>query len=96
MIVRVMGEGQYNLDDSHLAKLQELDDVVENAVNADDAEALAAALATLLAEVRQAGTPVADDVLVDSDLILPGADADLAEIKSWLNGQGSTEGLIPN
>jgi hypothetical protein len=36
MIVRISNEGQYRLDDGHLARLNELDDAVVAAVDADD------------------------------------------------------------
>ena len=48
----------------------------------------------LLEQVRTAGTPVPDDQLLDSDLILPGADATLDEVQELLSG--SEEGLVPN
>ena len=40
------------------------------------------------------GTPVPDDELPDSDLILPDADATLEEVRELLSG--SDEGLVPN
>jgi hypothetical protein len=45
----------------------------------------------LLDAVRQAGTPVADDALVDSDLVLPYTDAHIDDVRAMLSG----EGLIP-
>ena len=71
-----------------------LDDEVEEAVRTGDEAELADALHALLEQVRTAGTPVPDDQLVDSDLILPGADATLAEVQELLNS--SEEGLVPN
>ena len=53
----------------------QLDGAVESAVESGDTEAFAAALTALLDGVRRAGTPLADDSLEDSDLILPPADA---------------------
>jgi PspA-Associated protein len=45
----------------------------------------------LLDAVRSRGTPVADDALVDSDLVLPYEGADIDEVRGLLSG----EGLIP-
>ncbi len=64
---------------------------VEDAVNSGDEGAFAAALGTLLDSVRSVGTPVADDSLDDSDLILPPADATIDEVRDLL----SDDGLIP-
>lgn len=94
MIVRILGEGQWEVDAEALAELNALDDAVEHAVDADDAEALQRNLSALLDEVRSAGTELEASDLHDSDLILPAADATLAEVRELL--RGSDEGLVPN
>jgi hypothetical protein len=91
MIVRILGEGQLELSDDQLDSLNELDAKVEAAVEADDQEAFASALAALLDGVRRAGAPLPEDSLEDSDLILPPADATIAEVRDLLND----DGLIP-
>ena len=55
-------------------------------VLADDDEA--AALAALIAEVRDAGKPVADDDFAPSDLVVPFSDATLEETKGLLAESG--------
>jgi hypothetical protein len=94
MIVRILNEGQWQLSDGAMRELSRLDDAVEAAVSAASQEDLAAALHSLLEQVRSTGTPVPDDELVDSDLILPAADATLEEVGELLSG--SDEGLVPN
>lgn len=91
MIIRIMGEGQYDVSESASDALNELDARVEQAVDARDADGFAAALGQLLAAVREQGAVVADDVLVDSDLVLPPADATVDEVAAMLGD----EGLIP-
>lgn len=91
MIVRILGEGQYDVPDSELDRLNQLDAAVEAAVDAGDEAAFGTALAELLAGVRQSGVPHAVDGLEASDLILPGPDATLAEVGELL----TDEGLIP-
>ena len=91
MIVRIMGEGQYNVPATFLDTLNTLDDQVESAVNSGDQPAFAASFAALLAAVRTEGAAVADDALVDSELILPPADASVDEVAQLLGD----EGLIP-
>ncbi|MGD9959728.1 PspA-associated protein PspAA [Nocardioides sp.] len=91
MIVRILGEGQYDVDDAALDQLNTLDSGVEAAVEAGDEPAFASALAALLDGVRSAGTALADEALDPSDLILPPADASIDEVRDLL----SDDGLIP-
>jgi hypothetical protein len=91
MIVRILGEGQLEVADDQLDSLNELDRVVESAVESGDDAAFTTSLAALLDGVRRSGTPLAEDSLDDSDLILPPADATIEEVRELLEG----DGLIP-
>jgi hypothetical protein len=91
MIVRILGEGQLEVADDRLESLNELDRAVESAVEAGDEAAFSSALATLLDGVRRSGTPVPEDSLDDSDLILPPSDATIDEVRALLED----DGLIP-
>lgn len=91
MIIRIMGEGQLEVADTHLDELNRLDDAISVAIESGDDDAFRAALSTLLDEVRRVGEPLADDVLVDSDLVLPYAEAHIDEVRELL----TEEGLIP-
>ena len=71
MIVRILGEGQFRVDDVATAELNRLDTELEAAVNHNDEAAFAAALDGLLAQVRAQGSPLPPDTLEPSDLILP-------------------------
>jgi hypothetical protein len=92
MIVRILGEGQLEVPDSAHDTLNELDTALQHACDADDAEAFDGALGDLLAKVREVGKPLPDETIVPSELILPSADASLAEVKALL----TDEGLIPD
>lgn len=94
MIVRILNEGQWEVPDDALTRLNALDDAVEQAVSAADQTQLSTALAQLLSEVRSVGTRVPDSDIRDSDLILPGADSTLEDVQALLSE--SDEGLIPN
>jgi len=96
MIVRIIGEGQWTIDpQTDLPGLNELDDNIEQALKAADQERLTTALTQLLDEVRSKGTPVPDEVLADSDLILPDAAVTLEQMQQFLDEQGAEDGLIP-
>ncbi len=91
MIVRIMGEGQLKVDDSHLDLLNKLDNELLAAVQAGDEEQFASRLSALLDQVRGLGEPLADDALEPSQLILPAAEASLDEVRKMLDD----DGLIP-
>ena len=91
MIVRVLGEGQYVVDDAHTDLLNGLDSGLERAVEAGDEAAFAAALTQLLEGVRTVGVAHPSDSLDESDLILPPPDATIEEVREMLN----EDGLIP-
>ncbi|MGW7265461.1 PspA-associated protein PspAA [Streptomyces sp. NPDC054842] len=91
MIVRVMGEGQVTLADGHLTELNKLDDELLAEMERGDQEGFRRTLAALLDAVRRLGTPLPDDSLEPSELILPSSDASLEEVRNLL----SDDGLIP-
>ena len=92
MIVRILGEGQWDLADAHLEPLNALDSSVEQAIEAGDHAAFTRGLVALLDVVRQQGTRLEDDSLVESELILPMSDATLEEVRAML----TEEGLVPD
>lgn len=91
MIMRILGEGQYEITDEHLSRLNELDATLQSAADAGDETAFAAALSALLDAVRSLGTPLPDETITPSDLVLPDADTSLTRVRELL----SDEGLIP-
>ncbi|GGU78686.1 hypothetical protein GCM10010260_08990 [Streptomyces filipinensis] len=91
MIVRIMGEGQVQLDDSHFVELNKLDDELLEEMESGDSAGFRSTLHALLAKVRELGRPLPDDALEPSELILPAPDASLEEVRQML----SDDGLIP-
>lgn len=91
MIVRILGEGQFDVPDAALDELNERDEALVSAVESGDTEAFTRVLGELLAGVRTVATAHAADTLDTSDLILPGPDSSLTEVRALLGD----EGLIP-
>jgi hypothetical protein len=91
VIVRILGEGQFQVDDGATAELNRLDSELEKAVNSNDEAGFTGALGALLAQVRAQGSPLPPDSLEPSDLILPPQDASMDEVRKML----TDEGLIP-
>ena len=63
MIVRLMGEGQYRVDDALIGRLNELDAEVSRAVDEGDERALWTGLQALADAVREGGEKLADEDL---------------------------------
>lgn len=91
MIVRILGEGQYDVADDAVAGLNEYDAALEAAIDAGDEAAFAAALDALHDGVRKAGAAHDPDSLDESDLILPPVGASIDDVRDLLGD----DGLIP-
>ena len=92
MIVRILGEGQYRLDDEGFSAVNAIDDRVQAAAEASDATGFAAALTELVDAVVRVGTPLDADEFQGSDAIVPGHGTTLEDARELL----SSEGLIPD
>jgi hypothetical protein len=92
MIVRLMGEGQYRIDDELRSQLNELDTRAQGALDADDEPRLDEVLDEMWRLVRERGEQLPDDDLSPSDLIIPPSDLTLEETRNLF----SDEGLVPD
>ena len=92
MIIRILGEGQFEVPDTAMDGLNDLDNSLTAAIDANDEEAFRSGLSQLLTGVREEGSSLPDDYLGPSDLVLPGEDATVEEVKELL----TDEGLIPD
>jgi hypothetical protein len=95
VIVRLLGDGQFRVDDALLGRLNELDDVVARAVDAGDEQALWAGLEALAEAVRSNGSRLADDELVPSDAVVPPEDLTLDEARELLSDDGFIPDVVP-
>ncbi len=93
MIVRILTEGQYDVDSALGDDLNRLDTRLEEAVEASDETSFRSALSELLDKVRGSGQRLPDDSLEPSDAVLPPGDAALDEVRAML--AETSEGLIP-
>ena len=92
MIVRLMGEGQYRVDDALQERLNALDDQAMAALEASDEPELDKRLEEMFALVQAEGERLPDDDLSASDVIIPPSDLTLEETRELV----SHEGLIPD
>lgn len=92
MIVRIMGEGQFDVSDLESDTLQKFDNAVESAVESGDEAAVHAALTELRTYILDHASPTPDNYLGSSDFVVPYPDAHIADINELLTG----EGFIPD
>ena len=92
MIVRLMGEGQYRVDDALLEPLNELDDRAMAALEREDEAELDSYLDRMWSEVRLRGERLPDEDLRPSDVVIPPSDLTLAETRQLVSEE---HGLIP-
>ena len=92
MIVRISGEGQYEVDDEHRERLNELDNQAVAAVEAGDEGKFRELWTRILDLVSNECRPLPDDELVQSDVILPPRDTTFEEARAEFTG----DGLIPD
>jgi hypothetical protein len=92
VIVRIAGEGQFELPDEDHERLNELDNRAVSAVEQGDETGFRELWDQMLELVAADGTELADDELVESHVILPPRDISFAEAQAEFSG----EGLIPD
>lgn len=92
MIIRIATEGQYELPDGIQNELNEIDNRVVAAVEADDETAYQESFTALLQFIRTKGSALNGTDLRESDLIVPPPDLTLAEAEAEFTG----DGLLPD
>jgi PspA-Associated protein len=92
MIVRVMGEGQFEVADGLQARLNDIDEQASAAVERGDEPELQRRLGELAQLVLAEGQRLPSSNLAPSDLIVPPSDLTLDEARELFSG----EGLIPD
>lgn len=92
MIVRLMGEGQWRIDDAVRERLNALDDQALQALEQNDETDLDSKLEQMWQLVKAEGKPLPAEDLSASDVVIPPADLTLEETRQLFEG----EGLIPD
>lgn len=84
MIVRVLGEGRYEIPESDLVTIERLDAQLLEALDKGDESTFSSVLVQLIAEVRRSGKLLDPDDLRTSELAVPHEGSSLAEVKELL------------
>ena len=89
-IVRIMGQGQFTVDNSTLKRLSEIDDLIVQLVSkerSDDTE-FRNRLTELTSIVETKGKRLDPKEIIQSDIILPSTDLSVDEAKKLFRGEG--------
>jgi hypothetical protein len=92
-IVRIMGQGQFTVDNTTLKRLNEIDDSIVQLVSTErsDDNEFRKRLTELTSVVESKGHPLDPKEIIQSDIILPSTDLSIDEAKRLFKG----EGVIP-
>ncbi|HEY7295401.1 MAG TPA: hypothetical protein VH916_10180, partial [Dehalococcoidia bacterium] len=88
MIVRIQGEGQWELSGAQIDELDKIDNQMVEEIDQRDERRFQQLLGQMLEYVRTKGRRLAADEIVESNLILPPSDATVDEVKALFTNEG--------
>ncbi len=83
-IVRILGEGRYDVPDADMPAIEQLDAQLVDAMDRGDETEFASTLADLIGQVRHTGKLIAPDDLRTSSSAVPHEGSTLAEVRALL------------
>lgn len=92
MIVRIMGEGQFQVSSALLDRLNEIDNKIVVELGKGNEKRMRALLSEMIMLVKREGKPLNPKEIRASDVIIPPDDLKLEEAKELFTGAG----LIPD
>ena len=92
MIVRILSEGQFEVPEALLDRLNEADNALVEVVAGGDRQRFRELFTEMLELVRRDGKPLGWDDLRTSEVVLPAPDTTFEEAREVFRG----EGLIPD
>jgi len=84
MIVRILGEGRYDVPEADLPAIEQLDAQLVDALDRGDDFEFASSLSDLITQVRHTGTMLAPDDVRTSSRVVPHEGSTLEEVRSLL------------
>lgn len=88
MIIRILGQGQFEVKSSLFDDLNAIDNRIVECVRTGDEAGFRAGLAELTGVVIRAGVPLPDEEIVASAAVIPPADLTLKEAAAIFTGEG--------
>jgi hypothetical protein len=91
MIIRIMGEGQYQASESLCNELNKIDNHIVILVEEGKADEYRKELARLITEIKGKAEPIDPKEIVESDIIVPPGDLSFEEAKAVFKEEGIFE-----
>jgi hypothetical protein len=81
MIIRILGEGQYKLDESLLDRVNKIDNQIVNHVSHNNKDEFAKDLVNLISTIKELAEPLDPAEILPSDIIIPPSDLSFEEAR---------------
>ena len=91
MIIRIVGEGQYEVPSSLFDELNVIDNKIVDLVSKDNEGEYRAELSKLIDMIKSNGKQIDDSQIVESDIMVPPGDLTFEEAKDIFTGVGIFE-----
>ncbi len=92
MIIRILGEGQFRLDDNLVNKVNKIDNQIVDHVQKGNKAEFHRDLARLISTVKELGEPLDPVEIIPSDIIIPPGDLSLEEARKVFCDEGLIKG----
>ncbi len=92
MIIRIIGDNQYDVPDSLIEQLNHIDNRIVELIENNDEDEFKNALKEMIQTVREKGSQLDIEIIKESELIIPPEDLTFEEAKKIFKG----EGIIPD
>ena len=92
MIIRILGEGQFRLDDNLLDRVNKIDNQIVIHVSKGNKEEYAKDLVNLISTVKELAEPLDAVEILPSDIIIPQSDMSFEEARQVFCNEGLIKG----
>ena len=92
MIIRILGIGQFKLDDRHIDCLNKIDNQIVEHVSKGREKEFRKDLAKIISMIQEKGEAIDPAEIISSDIIVPPADMTLEEARQVFSGEGLIKG----
>lgn len=92
MIIRILGEGQYLLDDKQVEAINEIDNKIARDLKSGNQGDFSRDISELISSVKRLAKPLDPAEIRPSDIIVPPSDLTFEEAKLVFRGEGLIKG----
>ena len=92
MIVRILGIGQFKLDDRHIDSLNKIDNQIVEHVSKGREKEFRKDLVKIISMIQEKGEAMDPAEIISSDIIVPPEDMTLDEARQVFSGEGLIKG----